>query len=247
MDNQPNQSGTPTSGAGSRTPNSTSGSTPRAASANPTAAGTSGTSSTPGSASTADRSTQASSERQPSAEQPSQASGFLDTAMESGKKWIEDSHVLDRVNELPQSVKDWGSKAAARVGGLSTTQKVVGGALLAAGLGWLATRRRSESTDTSARTGRQSGGYVRTAGYGYQAPESSSRRPVGSSASSLPKFENSTNIGSDANDSRRSSRASYGSASSSDYGSRTSESSFGASPASGNSPRARNEDYRSIE
>ena len=67
-----------------------------------------------------------------------QESTLLDTALSSGKKWIEDSGVLNSVNQLPQSLKDLGNRAVDRINGLSTTQKVVGGAILAAGLGWLA-------------------------------------------------------------------------------------------------------------
>jgi len=47
---------------------------------------------------------------------------------------------IQGVNQLPQQVKDWSSKAVDQVSSLSTTQKVVGGALLLGGIGWLSWR-----------------------------------------------------------------------------------------------------------
>jgi len=49
---------------------------------------------------------------------------------------------MKSVNQLPQSLKDLGTKAMDQVNGLSTTQKVVGGALLVSGLSWLALRNK---------------------------------------------------------------------------------------------------------
>ncbi|GAC1378342.1 MAG: hypothetical protein NVSMB30_26210 [Hymenobacter sp.] len=104
---------------------------------------------------------------------------LLDTALQSGKKWIEDSGVLDSVNQLPQTIKDFGNRAVSRVGDLSTTQKVVGGALLAVGLGWLATRKGKVSSTSSSDFSRQSSGNYGRGSYGYQAPDAStSRRTV---------------------------------------------------------------------
>ena len=104
---------------------------------------------------------------------------LLDTALNSGKKWIEDSGVLNNVNQLPQSLKDLGNRALDRVNGLSTTQKVVGGAILAGGIAWLATRKgKAESSESSSYNyGRQrdAGSYGRRS-YGYQAPDASTSR-----------------------------------------------------------------------
>jgi hypothetical protein len=47
-------------------------------------------------------------------------------------------------NNLPQPVKQFGNNVAKGVGSLSTTQKVVGGAVLAAGLYWLNSRTKSQ-------------------------------------------------------------------------------------------------------
>ena len=73
--------------------------------------------------------------------------GALDTALESSKKWLNDSGILDQATKLPQTAKDLGSKAWERVNGLTTTQKAVGVGLLAAGVALLATLGRRKSSD----------------------------------------------------------------------------------------------------
>lgn len=108
-----------------------------------------------------------------------QPATLADTALQSGKKWIEDSGLLDRVNELPQALKDFGTRTAARVNNLSTTQKVVGGAILAVGLGWLATRK-GKSAKGSHSGAKSSSVYGRSTGGGYRQPTPNSfdsRRP----------------------------------------------------------------------
>ncbi len=129
---------------------------------------------------------------------------LLDTAPNSGKKWIEDSGVLDSVNQLPQSLKDLGTRALDKVNGLSMTQKVVGGAILAGGIAWLATRKgKSESSESSPYNyGRQrdAGSYGRRR-YGYQAPDASTgRRPAagttGRSDSGAPYANSGSHFGS---------------------------------------------------
>ncbi|MBC6610228.1 hypothetical protein H8B15_04820 [Hymenobacter sp. BT507] len=54
---------------------------------------------------------------------------------------------IEGVNQLPQQVKEWSSKAVDQVSGLSTTQKVVGGALLLGGIGWLSWRAKNSGVD----------------------------------------------------------------------------------------------------
>jgi hypothetical protein len=179
---------------------------------------------------------------------------LLDTALNSGKQWIEDSGVLNNVNQLPQSLKDLGNRALDKVNGLTTTQKVVGGAILAAGIGWLATRKgKSEGSASSPYNyGRQrdAGSYGRRS-YGYQAPDAStSRRPEagsGRSDSGAPygnggsRYGNSSSYSSDANSPKSTagntgiksgsgrSDSSYGSASAStDHGAQRSSNSFGS-------------------
>ncbi|MCI1188350.1 hypothetical protein MON38_13040 [Hymenobacter sp. DH14] len=181
---------------------------------------------------------------------------LLDTALNSGKKWIEDSGVLNSVNQLPQSLKDLGNRALDRVNGLSTTQKVVGGAILAAGIGWLATRKgkSSGSSDSSAYNyGRQrdAGSYGRKS-YGYQAPDASASRRTdsgspygnsgsrfGSSGSYNTDASSASNTGIKAGSGRDDSGAAYGHASArTDHGSQSSSST---------DYKAKSTDYRSIE
>ena len=205
----------------------------------------------------------AGADRQGEGEQTNDQEGtLLDTALNSGKKWIEDSGVLNSVNQLPQSLKDLGNRAVDRINGLSTTQKVVGGAILAAGLGWLATRKgKSSSSDSSPYNyGRQrdAGSYGRRS-YGYQAPDASnSRRPAagtsgrsdsgspygnsgsrfGSSGSYSTDASSSGNTGIHSGSGRDDSGSTYGSASArTDHGSQSSSTDYSA----------KSTDYRSIE
>ncbi|WP_310393072.1 hypothetical protein [Hymenobacter sp.] len=176
MDNQQDQFGTPNptnSGRASQAPTSTPGST--GASRKPAASARSA-SATEGFGVSGHDTTHPGS-RQGEGQQTNGSEGtLLDTALQNGKKWIEDSGVLNNANQLPQSLKDLGNRAVARVGELTTTQKVVGGALLVVGLGWLATRKGKPSS-SSYNYGKQrdAGSYGRR-GYGYQAPDASTGR-----------------------------------------------------------------------
>ncbi|GAA3958467.1 hypothetical protein [Hymenobacter antarcticus] len=181
MDNQQNQSGTPNSTNPGRptqnpatTPSATGNprksATPNAQAPSPAANPTSQHHDT----------ANAGTERQGEGQQANASEGtILDTAMQSGKKWIEDSGLLNNVNQLPQGLKDLGNRAVAKVNDLTTTQKVVGGALLAVGLGWLATRKgKSSGSDSSYNYGNprgNNGDYGRRPA-GYQAPDASTTR-----------------------------------------------------------------------
>ncbi|MDO7884739.1 hypothetical protein [Hymenobacter cheonanensis] len=66
--------------------------------------------------------------------------GTLNNALASGKKWLNESGISDKAQQLPQAAKDLGNKAVSSVNGLSTTQKAVGVGLLAAGVAFLVTR-----------------------------------------------------------------------------------------------------------
>ena len=193
MDNQQDQPGTPDAANPGRTSQNSSPSTASASGASAASRKPAATPSTQSTTPTPDASTQttanAGADRQGEGQQTNDKEGtLLDTALDSGKKWIEDSSVLNSVNQLPQSIKDLGNRALDKVNGLSTTQKVVGGAILAAGIGWLATRKgKSDSSESSPYNyGRQrdAGSYGRRS-YGYQAPDAStSRRPVAGSGRS---------------------------------------------------------------
>lgn len=171
---------------------------------------------------------------------------FLDTALTSSKKWIEDSGIISSVSQLPQSLKELGSRAVARVNDLTTTQKVVGGTLLAVGLGWLATRKSrlgsSDEKDSTSIYNRQNkGGYGRS-NFGYQAPDAAaSRRPAGRSDSGAPYGSASQSTGSTpgvfAGSGRANSNPGTGASANVDHGTRSAESSY----------RSKNDDFRSIE
>ena len=71
----------------------------------------------------------------------------MNDALASGKKWLTDSGLADQAQQLPQVAKDLGTKAWARINGLSNTQKAVGVGLLAAGVAFLATRSNRSHDD----------------------------------------------------------------------------------------------------
>lgn len=113
----------------------------------------------------------------------SESSGnVLDTAVQTGKKWLDDSGVLNKATELPQAAKQWGTKALDSVNALSTTQKVVGGTLLLAGVAYLSTRgkskskSKSKSDDMDYRAGGKSEGYRQGSWAGYAGGKSASAR-----------------------------------------------------------------------
>ena len=70
----------------------------------------------------------------------------LDDALESGKKWLNNSGVAEQAQQLPQKAKDLGTKAWTSVSGLTTTQLVVAVGVLAAGVALLATRGKSKKS-----------------------------------------------------------------------------------------------------
>ena len=253
MDNQKDPFGTtPDQTNAGRTPNPSAAGSRKPAAA-PSASGPSPSpsaqSTTPSPNTPSQSTANAGTDRQAVGEQTNTAQGnLLDTALNGGKKWIEDSGVLNGVNQLPHSLKDLGNRAVDRINGLSTTQKVVGGAILAAGLGWLATRK-GKSSDGSASSAstysrqRDAGSYGRK-NYGYQAPDASNR-PDSSSAYGNSRFGSSGNYGAEAGSTdaksgsgRNDSGAAYGHASAhTDHGTQSSGSDY----------KARSTDYRSIE
>ncbi|GAB3878450.1 hypothetical protein GCM10028824_40400 [Hymenobacter segetis] len=270
MDNQQDQFGTPNPANTGRTgqnpttpgtnPSTSSGASAASRKSAPTP---SAQSSSPASDAQNQTTANAGDNRQGEGQQTNSQEGtLLDTALNSGKKWIEDSGVLDSVNQLPQSLKDLGNRALDRVNGLSTTQKVVGGAILAGGIAWLATRKgKSGSSDSSAYNyGRQrdAGSYGRRS-YGYQAPDAStSRRPAAGTtgrtdsgapyANSGSRFGSSGSYSSDASASKSSSNTGIHS------GSGRSESSPSASAftdhgaqASEHRSHSKDDGFRSIE
>lgn len=76
------------------------------------------------------------------------------TLIDQAKEWVNEKNVPDLLSQVkvPQAVKDAGTDALTKVKKLSTTQKVVGGALLAAGVGYLAVRSRKPKSSGQAAT-----------------------------------------------------------------------------------------------
>lgn len=68
----------------------------------------------------------------------------LHATLESSKKWLDESGLTEKAQQLPQAAKDLGTKAWTSINSLSTTQKAVGAGLLAAGIAFLATRGRHD-------------------------------------------------------------------------------------------------------
>ncbi|MCR5889524.1 PA2169 family four-helix-bundle protein [Hymenobacter sp. J193] len=73
----------------------------------------------------------------PTTSQPD--NGLLDQA----QNWFRQGSLGQTLGQVPSSLKNAGTKGVASFNKLSTTQKVVGGALLALGVGYLATRKSS--------------------------------------------------------------------------------------------------------
>ena len=59
------------------------------------------------------------------------------------------------MNKLPESLKQYGATAADKVKNMSTTQKVVGGAILAAGAWYLASKNKTGFRPNAAHTTRR--------------------------------------------------------------------------------------------
>ena len=284
MDNQQDQPGTSNPSTPGRTPQSSSAAaaagTDRTASASttpgsqnplgtPVADNSHGSAGSPPDA-TAQTTANAGADRQGEGQQTNgEADTLPDTALNSGKKWIEDSGVLNRVNQLPQTLKDFGNRAVSRVGDLTTTQKVVGGALLAAGLGWLAIRKGKSSASDSASGGfnygkqRDAGSYGRRSS-GYQAPDASaSHRPAtgaagrsdsgspysnsgsqyGGSGQASGSTSTSGAAGTSSGSGRTDGGSGFGTAPSNDYSSRTADSGSRTAESS----HRKGDDFRSSE
>lgn len=154
------------------------------------------------------------------------ADNLLGTAVQAGKKWLDESGVLTKANELPQAAREWGSKALTSVNALSTTQKVVGGALLLAGAAYLTTRGGKSKSSS------KSEGYRQGSWAGYAGGKSAAGR--GSAAGGRPEV---SSYGTE----RRAS-SSYGrgaSSSDTDFGSGRGASSYGTQGAQGAQPGSR--------
>lgn len=63
------------------------------------------------------------------------------------------------VNKIPDSLKQYGTTAANKVKNMSTTQKVVGGALIAAGAWYLASKSKTSYRTNAAHAARENNNY----------------------------------------------------------------------------------------
>ena len=90
---------------------------------------------------------------QPNSGSASDSNG-TDNLLNQAKQLLNKGSMSDMVSQiqLPKSLKDAGTGALSKVNKLSTTQKVVGGALLAAGVGYLAVRSRKQKSTGQAAT-----------------------------------------------------------------------------------------------
>jgi uncharacterized protein (TIGR02284 family) len=92
----------------------------------------------------------------PNVNTPDQATDTNGTAnlLDQAKELVNEIKLPESLTQVkvPQSVKDAGTTALNKVNKLTTTQKVVGGALLAAGVGYLAVRSRKPKASAQAAT-----------------------------------------------------------------------------------------------
>ena len=75
----------------------------------------------------------------------------LHATLESSKKWLDESGLTEKAQQLPQAAKDLGTKAWTSVNSLSTNQKLVGVGLLTASIAFLATRSRHDDDESDYR------------------------------------------------------------------------------------------------
>lgn len=72
--------------------------------------------------------------------------------LDQAKQLLNKGGASNLLGQLPNSVKDLGSKATSSFNKLSTTQKIVGGAAIAVGVGYLLTNRKSQSKGKDAQS-----------------------------------------------------------------------------------------------
>jgi len=149
------------------------------------------------------------------------AQDALSSVVASGKKWLDESHLLDQAGQLPQQARAYGQQALSRVGALSTTQKVVGISLLTAGIAFLATRgkrRKNEESEYRAKPRRSPfEGRKSDAGYGPGPGEQRGRYGAGSSAGGSGRVSSGSSYGAGRHDNDFGKQAGQGGASGS-YG-----------------------------
>ena len=81
-------------------------------------------------------------------EATSQASGLLNQA----QQWLKQGSLGNLLGQVPASLKNIGNQTSTSLNKLSTTQKIVGGTVLALGVGYLATRKKGRKASKQATT-----------------------------------------------------------------------------------------------
>ncbi|MGI4884985.1 MAG: hypothetical protein ACRYFR_08505 [Janthinobacterium lividum] len=76
-------------------------------------------------------------------------------AVAQGKDWLQNIDVQQLLEQIPQPVRDLGAQVADRVRRLTPTQQIVSGAVLAFGVGLLATRSSRKARTADAKAGKK--------------------------------------------------------------------------------------------
>ncbi|GAB3243476.1 hypothetical protein GCM10027346_40240 [Hymenobacter seoulensis] len=77
------------------------------------------------------------------------SSNSNDSLSDQAQQWLSQSSVSDLLSGLSPALKNVGTQATAQFNKLSTTQKIVGGALLVLGVGYFSTRGKASATTSS--------------------------------------------------------------------------------------------------
>ncbi|GAB3309904.1 ferritin-like domain-containing protein [Hymenobacter tenuis] len=76
------------------------------------------------------------------------SSNSNDSLSDQAQQWLSQSSVSDLLSGLSPALKNVGTQATAQFNKLSTTQKIVGGALLVLGVGYFSTRGKASATSS---------------------------------------------------------------------------------------------------
>ncbi len=79
----------------------------------------------------------------------------LDDAVAQGKEWLQNFDVQQLLEQIPQPLRDLGAQVVERVRRLTPTQQIVGGAVLAFGVGLLATQSSRNARTADAKAGKK--------------------------------------------------------------------------------------------
>lgn len=86
---------------------------------------------------------------------PEAATQKCDDAVAQGKEWLQNLDIQQLLEQIPQPVRDLGTQVADRVRRLTPTQQIVGGAILAFGVGLLATHSSHKARTADAKAAKK--------------------------------------------------------------------------------------------